>query len=240
MKERWSTPSPRHPSWESSTASPTPCSCPRASPSAGVVILHGAGLGEGVALRLRARLPRRRHRRAGLRRPRARALARASSGRARSTTRCAMVELLRGARRARWRCAARAWAASRRSTPARATTSLCAVVAICPAPEDLLLRGLRSGEPLGFRCDVPADRAVAGDARHLRGGRRARARRPPCCSCTRAATSRSPGRSARSCTPRRTSPSGCWCCPAATTARCSTTWSCRRCPAASSWRPAEG
>jgi alpha-beta hydrolase superfamily lysophospholipase len=34
--------------------------------------------------------------------------------------------------------------------------SLCAVVAICPAPDDLLLRGLRSGELLRFRCDVPA------------------------------------------------------------------------------------
>jgi alpha-beta hydrolase superfamily lysophospholipase len=34
--------------------------------------------------------------------------------------------------------------------------SLCAVVAICPAPDELLLRGLRSGELLRFRCDVPA------------------------------------------------------------------------------------
>jgi alpha-beta hydrolase superfamily lysophospholipase len=34
--------------------------------------------------------------------------------------------------------------------------SLCAVVAICPAPDELLLRGLRSGEPLRFRCDVAA------------------------------------------------------------------------------------
>jgi uncharacterized protein len=34
--------------------------------------------------------------------------------------------------------------------------SLCAVVAICPAPDELLLRGLRSREPLRFRCDVPA------------------------------------------------------------------------------------
>jgi alpha-beta hydrolase superfamily lysophospholipase len=34
--------------------------------------------------------------------------------------------------------------------------SLCAVVAICPAPEEILLRGLRSGELLRFRCDVPA------------------------------------------------------------------------------------
>jgi fermentation-respiration switch protein FrsA (DUF1100 family) len=34
--------------------------------------------------------------------------------------------------------------------------SLCAVVAICPAPHDSLLRMLRSGDPLRFRCDVPA------------------------------------------------------------------------------------
>jgi uncharacterized protein len=33
---------------------------------------------------------------------------------------------------------------------------ICAVVAICPAPEDLLLRGLRSGELRDFRVDVPA------------------------------------------------------------------------------------
>jgi uncharacterized protein len=37
--------------------------------------------------------------------------------------------------------------------------SLCAVVAICPAPDDLLLRGLRSGEPPRFRCDLPATEA---------------------------------------------------------------------------------
>jgi alpha-beta hydrolase superfamily lysophospholipase len=35
---------------------------------------------------------------------------------------------------------------------------LCAVVAICPAPEELLLRALRSDEPLRFRCDVEAAR----------------------------------------------------------------------------------
>jgi uncharacterized protein len=34
--------------------------------------------------------------------------------------------------------------------------SLCAVVAICPAPERSLLRMLRSGEPLRFYCDVSA------------------------------------------------------------------------------------
>jgi fermentation-respiration switch protein FrsA (DUF1100 family) len=37
--------------------------------------------------------------------------------------------------------------------------SLCAVVAICPAPHDLLLRGLRSDVPLDFRCDEPATEA---------------------------------------------------------------------------------
>jgi alpha-beta hydrolase superfamily lysophospholipase len=39
---------------------------------------------------------------------------------------------------------------------ARADPPLCAVVAICPVPEDMLLRGLRSGELLRFECDVPA------------------------------------------------------------------------------------
>jgi fermentation-respiration switch protein FrsA (DUF1100 family) len=34
--------------------------------------------------------------------------------------------------------------------------SLSAVVAICPATEEVLLRGLRSGELLRFECDVPA------------------------------------------------------------------------------------
>jgi pimeloyl-ACP methyl ester carboxylesterase len=34
--------------------------------------------------------------------------------------------------------------------------SLCAVVAICPATPQILLRGLRSGELLRFACDVPA------------------------------------------------------------------------------------
>jgi alpha-beta hydrolase superfamily lysophospholipase len=39
---------------------------------------------------------------------------------------------------------------------AASDSSLCAVVAICPAPEELLLRALRSDEPLRFDCDVPA------------------------------------------------------------------------------------
>ena len=42
---------------------------------------------------------------------------------------------------------------------ARADPPLCAVVAICPAPEDLLLRSLRSDEPRRFECDVAAAEA---------------------------------------------------------------------------------
>jgi alpha-beta hydrolase superfamily lysophospholipase len=38
----------------------------------------------------------------------------------------------------------------------RADPPLSAVVAICPVPEDILLRGLRSGELLRFECDVAA------------------------------------------------------------------------------------
>jgi uncharacterized protein len=34
--------------------------------------------------------------------------------------------------------------------------SLCAVVTICPAPEESLLRMLQSDEPLRFECDAPA------------------------------------------------------------------------------------
>jgi fermentation-respiration switch protein FrsA (DUF1100 family) len=37
--------------------------------------------------------------------------------------------------------------------------SVCAVVAICPAPEDRLLRLLRSDEPPRFECDSPATEA---------------------------------------------------------------------------------
>ena len=37
-----------------------------------------------------------------------------------------------------------------------ADPAFCAVVAICPAPEEILLRGLRSGEIRRFECDLPA------------------------------------------------------------------------------------
>jgi fermentation-respiration switch protein FrsA (DUF1100 family) len=42
---------------------------------------------------------------------------------------------------------------------AQASEPPSAVVAICPAPEDSLLRMLRSEEPLRFECDVPATQA---------------------------------------------------------------------------------
>ena len=37
--------------------------------------------------------------------------------------------------------------------------AICAVVAICPAPEDLLVRALRADGPERFRCDVEATEA---------------------------------------------------------------------------------
>jgi pimeloyl-ACP methyl ester carboxylesterase len=40
--------------------------------------------------------------------------------------------------------------------------SLCAVVAICPAPESSLRRLLRSTQPLQFECEVPATEAWLG------------------------------------------------------------------------------
>jgi uncharacterized protein len=39
---------------------------------------------------------------------------------------------------------------------AAADPAICAVVAICPAPEEILLRGLRSGQIRRFECDLPA------------------------------------------------------------------------------------
>ena len=220
-------PTPRRPSWARATGSRTRCSCPRASPTwawwsctaparrrratstsraaaatTGMAALAYDARGHG-ALRGRA------------------------SGRARSDDALAMVGAAARARARGWRCAARAWAASRPSTPPRATRRVCAVVAICPAPEDLLLRLPSRRGPERFRCDVEATEAwlESLDVYDAVGRARARTRR---CSCsTRAATSRCPTRSARSCTRRRTSPSGCWSCPAATTARSSTTWSSR-------------
>ena len=67
--------------------------------------------------------------------------------------------------------------------------SICAVVAISPAPEAGLLRFLRSGQELEFRCDTR--RASRGSSRSTwRRRSRSSAPRRRSCSCTRAATSR--------------------------------------------------
>jgi uncharacterized protein len=42
---------------------------------------------------------------------------------------------------------------------ARSDPPVSAVVAVCPAPEDILLRGLRSGEIRRFECDLAATEA---------------------------------------------------------------------------------
>jgi alpha-beta hydrolase superfamily lysophospholipase len=47
---------------------------------------------------------------------------------------------------------------------ARAPEPFCAVVAICPAPEERLLWGLRSGELLRFRCDVRGTEALLAES----------------------------------------------------------------------------
>jgi alpha-beta hydrolase superfamily lysophospholipase len=52
--------------------------------------------------------------------------------------------------------AAGAGAAAPAPAGAEARTPPCAVVAICPASEELLLRGLRSGRLLSFDCEVEA------------------------------------------------------------------------------------
>ena len=87
------------------------------------MICHGAGSAKESHFDFAPRLPRARARRAGLRRARPRALrgrVRARRGRRRAgdVRRCC------ASTRPPWRCAARAWAASARSSPRRATPTL--------------------------------------------------------------------------------------------------------------------
>jgi pimeloyl-ACP methyl ester carboxylesterase len=127
---------------------------PDGEPRAGVVILHGAGSAKESHFDF-AR---------GCRADRIAALAYDARGHGRSDGEfgpgaiddaLAMVELMRGhagqvALRGSSMGGFQAIHAGARDR------ALCAVVAICPAPEDLLLRGLRSGELNRFRCDVAA------------------------------------------------------------------------------------
>ena len=205
---------------------------PEGDPWAGVVILHGARLLQGEPPRLRPRGARGRARRRSASTSAATAPPAARSTAARSTTsppsrRCSATS--------RWPCAARAWAATWRSSPP-STLGARAVVAICPASADGLWRGLRSGE-LDFPADMPVARGVPRRAPARRRGRAAR--RCRCCSCTPRATSASRSRtraSWRGARPTRAASSSSS--RAATTARCSTTPSCRatRCAGcAASW-----
>jgi alpha-beta hydrolase superfamily lysophospholipase len=127
---------------------------PEGEPRAGVVILHGAGSAKESHFDF-AR---------GCRADGIAALAYDARGHGRSGGRfgpgavddaLAMVELLRG-RVDRVALRGSSMGGFQAIHAAARDPSLCAVVAICPAPEDSLLRGLRSGELLRFECDVPA------------------------------------------------------------------------------------
>ena len=165
---------------------------PEGEPRAGVVILHGAGSAKESHFDF-AR---------GCRADGIAALAYDARGHGRSDGRfgpgalddvAAMVRCC-ASTWSGWPCAGRAWAASRPSTPPPAIPSLCAVVAICPAPEDLLLRSLRSGELLRFECDVPATELWLESLDLYEAAGRPRAADRRCSCCTPAATSRSRGR----------------------------------------------
>jgi uncharacterized protein len=127
---------------------------PEGEPRAGVVILHGAGSAKESHFDF-AR---------GCRADGIAALAYDARGHGRSRGRfgpgavddaLAMVELLRE-RVDRVALRGSSMGGFQAIHAAARDPSLCAVVAICPAPEDSLLRGLRSGELLRFECDVPA------------------------------------------------------------------------------------
>jgi uncharacterized protein len=128
---------------------------PEGEPAAGVVILHGAGSAKESHFDF-AR---------GCREEGMAALAFDARGHGRSGRAfgpdalddvLAMVELVR--RHAGGRVALRgsSMGAFQAIHAAARDPSLCAVVAICPAPEPSLLRMLRSDEPLRFECDVDA------------------------------------------------------------------------------------
>lgn len=127
---------------------------PEGEPRAGVVVLHGAGSAKESHFDF-AR---------GCRADGIAALAYDARGHGRSEGEfgpgalddvSAMVELLRG-HASRVALRGSSMGGFQAIHAGARDPSLCAVVAICPAPDDLLLRSLRSGEPLRFRCDVPA------------------------------------------------------------------------------------
>jgi uncharacterized protein len=127
---------------------------PDAEPAAGVVILHGAGSAKESHFDF-AR---------GCRAEGMAALAYDARGHGRSTgtfgpgaieEALAMVEVMRSYT-PRVALRGSSMGGFQAIHAAARDHSLCAVVAICPAPERSLLRRLRSEEPLRFACDVPA------------------------------------------------------------------------------------
>jgi pimeloyl-ACP methyl ester carboxylesterase len=130
---------------------------PERDPEAGVVVLHGAGSAKESHFDF-AR---------GCRAEGMAALAYDARGHGRSGGRfgpgaiddvLAMVELLR-AHAPRVALRGSSLGGFQAIHAAARDPSLCAVVAICPASEERLLHGLRTGEVLRFECDVPATEA---------------------------------------------------------------------------------
>jgi uncharacterized protein len=127
---------------------------PQGEPEAGVVILHGAGSAKESHFDF-AR---------GCRADGIAALAFDARGHGRSEgafgpsaigDALAMVELLR-AHTGQVALRGSSLGGSVAIHAAALDPALCALVTICPAPEDRLRRGLRSGELTGFACDIPA------------------------------------------------------------------------------------
>jgi uncharacterized protein len=130
---------------------------PEREPEVGVVVLHGAGSAKESHFDF-AR---------GCRDEGLAALAFDARGHGRSegefgpgavTDALAMVELLR-AHAPQVALRGSSMGGSTAIHAAARDPDLCAVVAICPAPEDLLVRALRREAPERFRCDVEATEA---------------------------------------------------------------------------------
>ena len=190
MKERCATPRPHRPSSDVHDGLAYALFLPEGEPDVGVVVLHGAGSSKESHFDFARGCRGGRDRGARLRRARPRRVRRQLRTRARSTTRspwsscCARMP--RG-----WRCAGRAWAASQAIHAGARDPSICAVVAICPAPEAACCASCARGR--SSSSGATPRRAGRGSSRSTWPRRpRSSAPRRRCCSCTRAATSRCP------------------------------------------------
>ena len=145
---------------------------PEGEPRGGVVILHGAGSAKESHFDFGRALPRPTTWRRWPTTPAATGARRASGARPRSATRSPCATCCASTRR-RSRCAARAWAASRRSTPRPLDPSVAAVVAICPAPARAAAARAARRAAAGLRGGRGGHGAVAGRAGPVRRGGRA-------------------------------------------------------------------